>query len=137
MEAIPEVQQIQQVLDSVLQNAEQFKKEFKVLLPSEDRSHDLVFSHNDFQENNMMIQGGDYSKIVLIDFEFSCMNNRGFDLATYFLESIITYKHLGQLPFKAYYEWAMKSQEVDEMLEIYLQRYYDNHMNDRKRPSWG
>jgi len=115
-EAMPEVAQLQQVFDAVLQNGAEFKRQFQELLPMEDRAIDTVFSHNDFQENNMMLKDSDYSKIVLIDFEFSCLNNRGFDLATYYLESMITYKHMGQLPFKVYYDWCMDPNEVDAML---------------------
>ena len=123
-EAMPEVAQLQQVFDAVLQNGAEFKRQFQELLPMEDRAIDTVFSHNDFQENNMMLKDSDYSKIVLIDFEFSCLNNRGFDLATYYLEAMITYKHMGQLPFKVYYDWCMHSHEVDAMLQIYLHRYF-------------
>lgn len=68
----------------------------------------------------MMLDGADYEKVVLIDFEFSGMNNRAFDLATFYNECMITYKHQGDLPFKTYYEYALSKESVDEILEMYL-----------------
>lgn len=85
---------------------------------------DIVFSHNDFQENNAMIDGEDYNKVYLIDFEYSMMNYRGADLAALFNEVMITYKHNGEIPFKVYYEWMFSSEELENVMNIYLSRYH-------------
>ena len=85
---------------------------------------DIVFSHNDFQENNAMLNGADYNKVFLIDFEYSMMNYRGADLAALFNEVMITYNHIGEIPFKVYYDWIFSSAELENVMRIYLSRYH-------------
>jgi len=56
----------------------------------------VSFSHNDFQENNIMVKWGDNEKyvrdVIIIDFENSKLNYRGIDLASYIVESTIDYQ---------------------------------------------
>jgi len=57
----------------------------------------VSFSHNDCQENNIMVKWDDNETckylrdVVLIDFENSKLNYRGVDLASYIIESTIDY----------------------------------------------
>lgn len=121
----PDVKAIQQFFDGILQDSDSFAADFKACLPKNCREGiDIVFSHNDFQENNTMLCGNDYTKVVLIDFEYSQMNYRGADLAAYFNEVMITYNHAGQIPFKIYYDWMLTSAELNTVMEIYLGRYH-------------
>ena len=48
----------------------------------------VVFSHNDTQENNFLSSG---LETKIIDFEYSNLNYRGVDLASYIMESSIDY----------------------------------------------
>jgi thiamine kinase-like enzyme len=51
---------------------------------------DLTFCHNDTYHGNIMkLKGG---KIKLFDFEFSCLNNKCYDFACLFAESVIKHK---------------------------------------------
>lgn len=52
------------------------------------------------------------------------MNYRGADLAAYFNEVMITYNHMGEIPFKIYYEWMLTSAELNSVMETYLTRYH-------------
>ena len=54
---------------------------------------EVVFSHNDFQENNVLIWNLDKQKFTIIDFEYASLNFLGYDLASYFNESFIDYTY--------------------------------------------
>lgn len=61
----------------------------------------VVFCHNDVQEGNiLMLDGRENSsdKLMLIDFEYSSYNYRGFDFGNHFCEWIYDYTH-DQWPF--------------------------------------
>lgn len=77
-----------QLMDSKLKS-EEFKAEYNALLVKPRCEADVVFSHNDFQENNAMIRLNDPWHPVFIDFEYAQMNYRGADLASLVLESMI------------------------------------------------
>lgn len=49
-----------------------------------------------------MLWHSDKTKLTLIDFEYSSMNFRGFDLATYFTECYIDYSFPEKPKFKIY-----------------------------------
>jgi thiamine kinase-like enzyme len=72
------------------------KADFRWLLSGFDivsRPDDLVFSHNDFQENNVLVRHLDKSTLTLIDFEYAAKNFRGYDLAAYVNECFLDYKY--------------------------------------------
>ena len=50
----------------------------------------VVFGHNDSQENNFLLNEKT-QELKLIDFEYSCPNYRGFDVANYLAEFEVTY----------------------------------------------
>ncbi|CBZ50948.1 putative choline/ethanolamine kinase [Neospora caninum Liverpool] len=56
-----------------------------------------VLSHNDLQENNMMLT--EDGQMHLIDFEYANENLRGFDVANLFCEFAIDYTSLKRFPF--------------------------------------
>ncbi|TRY62409.1 hypothetical protein DNTS_031822 [Danionella cerebrum] len=87
-----------------------FKKLMKYDLPAELESlrsllaethSPVVFCHNDVQEGNiLMLDGRENSsdKLMLIDFEYSSYNYRGFDFGNHFCEWIYDYTY-DQWPF--------------------------------------
>ncbi|XP_076848302.1 choline kinase alpha [Brachyhypopomus gauderio] len=55
----------------------------------------VVFCHNDLQEGNILLlsgrDGADKQKLMLIDFEYSSYNYRGFDIGNFFCEWMYDY----------------------------------------------
>ncbi|XP_053112848.1 choline/ethanolamine kinase isoform X2 [Hemicordylus capensis] len=61
----------------------------------------VVFCHNDVQEGNILLlagRTGPSNRLMLIDFEYSSYNYRGFDIANHFCEWVYNYAH-DQWPF--------------------------------------
>nr|XP_056702820.1 choline/ethanolamine kinase [Euleptes europaea] len=62
----------------------------------------VVFCHNDVQEGNILLLAGRENltsdRLMLIDFEYSSYNYRGFDIANHFCEWVYNYSH-DQWPF--------------------------------------
>lgn len=52
---------------------------------------DLAFCHNDTYHGNVMLNPG--GGVVLIDFEFSCLNHPAFDFANLFAETVMRHGH--------------------------------------------
>ncbi|XP_026562448.1 choline kinase alpha [Pseudonaja textilis] len=65
----------------------------------------VVFCHNDCQEGNILLLDGredsEKQKLMLIDFEYSSYNYRGFDIANHFCEWMFDYVHEKYPFFKA------------------------------------
>ncbi|XP_063305247.1 choline/ethanolamine kinase [Pelobates fuscus] len=56
----------------------------------------VVFCHNDVQEGNILLlstQSSPTDRLMLIDFEYSSYNYRGFDLGNHFCEWVYNYHH--------------------------------------------
>ena len=70
-----------------------FIKEYENLFPQKSRGgrEDVLFTHNDIQENNILAWNNDKTKLTLIDFEYSSLNFRGYDIAAYMNETMIDY----------------------------------------------
>ncbi|XP_060100632.1 choline/ethanolamine kinase [Heteronotia binoei] len=81
-------------------NLEAEMRSLRALL--EATSSPVVFCHNDVQEGNILLLAGreDLSsdRLMLIDFEYSSYNYRGFDIANHFCEWVYNYSH-DQWPF--------------------------------------
>ncbi|KAI4879997.1 hypothetical protein NFI96_029176, partial [Prochilodus magdalenae] len=87
-----------------------FRKLMKYDLPAELASlrallattpSPVVFCHNDVQEGNILMLDGreqNSDKLMLIDFEYSSYNYRGFDFGNHFCEWVYDYTH-DQWPF--------------------------------------
>ncbi|XP_018108328.1 choline/ethanolamine kinase isoform X2 [Xenopus laevis] len=62
----------------------------------------VVFCHNDVQEGNILLLSSRSSspsdKLMLIDFEYSSYNYRGFDIGNHFCEWVYNYQH-SEWPF--------------------------------------
>ncbi|XP_051580419.1 choline/ethanolamine kinase isoform X1 [Myxocyprinus asiaticus] len=109
-----------------------FKKLMKYDLPAELESlrsllaatpSPVVFCHNDVQEGNiLMLDGRENSsdKLMLIDFEYSSYNYRGFDFGNHFCEWIYDYTY-DQWPFyKAKVENYPNRQQQLHFIRHYL-----------------
>ncbi|XP_008409967.1 choline kinase alpha [Poecilia reticulata] len=74
-------------------NLPQEMETLKLLLESTHSS--VVFCHNDCQEGNILLLKGRHSsdkqKLMLIDFEYSSYNYRGFDIGNHFCEWMYDY----------------------------------------------
>lgn len=93
----------------------------------------VVFCHNDCQEGNVLLlkgrQSSDKQKLMLIDFEYSSYNYRGFDIGNHFCEWMYDY-NCEEFPFfkvnaQAY---PTKAQQL-HFIESYLResdRGFDN-----------
>ena len=63
----------------------------------------IVFSHNDVQENNILTSLEDNSKIYLIDYEYGMWNPKYSDLACYLNELVIDNAHPKHPGIKYYF----------------------------------
>lgn len=83
---------------------------------------DVVFSHWDSQENNILqTQYG----LRFIDFEYSGMEYQAFDIATYFVETTIDYLHTKHPFFKVSLSDFPKNEEMHLFCSIYLSEYLE------------
>ena len=80
---------------------------------------ELTFCHNDTYHGNIMkLKDGE---IKLFDFEFSCLNNKCYDFASLFAESVIKHKQ------EEYPYFKIESPEFgDKELSILINFYLDN-----------
>jgi len=64
---------------------------------------------------------------VLIDFEYSSLNFRGYDIASYFNETSLDYTHPVHPKFRIYFEYfdqLWEEGEVDKYISYYLGKLY-------------
>ncbi|XP_070610701.1 choline/ethanolamine kinase isoform X3 [Erythrolamprus reginae] len=85
----------------------------------------VVFCHNDVQEGNILLLAGrqpsSTDRLMLIDFEYSSYNYRGFDIANHFCEWVYSYAH-GEWPFyKASPENYPSTEQQLHFIRCYLQ----------------
>uniref|UniRef100_A0A8B9K4F4 ethanolamine kinase n=1 Tax=Astyanax mexicanus TaxID=7994 RepID=A0A8B9K4F4_ASTMX len=123
-----------------------FKKLMKYDLPAELASlrallaatpSPVVFCHNDVQEGNiLMLDGRDRNssdKLMLIDFEYSSYNYRGFDFGNHFCEWVYDYTH-DQWPFfKANLDNYPNRQQQLHFIRNYLSECEDNVPEDQAK----
>ncbi|KAJ8396657.1 hypothetical protein AAFF_G00014950 [Aldrovandia affinis] len=93
----------------------------------------VVFCHNDCQEGNILLLNGredsDGQKLMLIDFEYSSYNYRGFDIGNHFCEWMYDYTHENFPFFKASSEnYPTKTQQL-HYISSYLSEYDDGFVN--------
>lgn len=94
----PKAKDVIDYFNIALAEPEKTLQEFMSLFPEvrEDyASHDLLFSHNDIQENNLIYKQKE-NYIELIDFEYSALNFRGADIASMINE--MTYEYNTEIP---------------------------------------
>lgn len=127
----PRAFEIFSYFEGLLTDPEVLSKEYEGLLSGFSECEN-VFSHNDFQENNVMIWHEDHTKVTIIDFEYSSLNYRGFDIAAYVNECFIDYMYPVRPKFKFYEAQMLKylqdshnqGGEFERLLTAYLTRYH-------------
>ncbi|XP_063254350.1 choline kinase alpha isoform X2 [Prinia subflava] len=112
-------------------NLPQEMKNLRAML--EATSSPVVFCHNDCQEGNILLLEGRESsenqKLMLIDFEYSSYNYRGFDIGNHFCEWMYDYSYEKYPFFKAsFLKYPSKKQQL-HFLSSYLSAFQDGFEN--------
>ncbi|XP_027765313.1 choline/ethanolamine kinase-like [Empidonax traillii] len=93
----------------------------------------VVFCHNDVQEGNILLLAGHEAspsdKLMLIDFEYSSYNYRGFDIGNHFCEWVYNYTHDSWPFFKASPENYPSRQQQLHFIRHYLSEH-SGHRGD-------
>ncbi|XP_065259829.1 choline kinase alpha isoform X2 [Emys orbicularis] len=105
----------------------------------EATSSPVVFCHNDCQEGNVLLLEGredsEKQKLMLIDFEYSSYNYRGFDIANHFCEWMYDYTYEKYPFFKAsFLKYPTRMQQL-HFISSYLtafQNGFENLSNEDK-----
>uniref|UniRef100_A0A8C0IUH7 Ethanolamine kinase n=1 Tax=Chelonoidis abingdonii TaxID=106734 RepID=A0A8C0IUH7_CHEAB len=105
----------------------------------EATSSPVVFCHNDCQEGNVLLLEGredsEKQKLMLIDFEYSSYNYRGFDIANHFCEWMYDYTYEKYPFFKAnFLKYPTRMQQL-YFISSYLtafQNGFENLSNEDK-----
>ena len=110
---------------------DEFKDNYFELLPK--GAQEVVASHNDILENNIILINNDRNKLYIIDYEYTHLNFRAYDLSLYLLESKFDYTN-SDFPFFAYYEEAcLTEHNFDYLIEAYLDHYFKNYYSGKKQ----
>ncbi|XP_051477672.1 choline kinase alpha isoform X2 [Apus apus] len=108
-------------------NLPQEMKNLRAIL--EATSSPVVFCHNDCQEGNVLLLEGrensESQKLMLIDFEYSSYNYRGFDIGNHFCEWMYDYTYEKYPFFKAsVLKYPSKKQQL-HFISSYLSAFHD------------
>ncbi|XP_061236396.1 choline kinase alpha-like isoform X2 [Neopsephotus bourkii] len=112
-------------------NLPQEMKNLRAML--EATSSPVVFCHNDCQEGNILLLEGrensENQKLMLIDFEYSSYNYRGFDIGNHFCEWMYDYTYEKYPFFKAsFLKYPSKKQQL-HFISSYLSAFHDGFEN--------
>ncbi|NWJ07994.1 CHKA kinase, partial [Crypturellus undulatus] len=112
-------------------NLPQEMKNLRAML--EATSSPVVFCHNDCQEGNVLLLEGrenfEKQKLMLIDFEYSSYNYRGFDIGNHFCEWMYDYTYEKYPFFKAsFLKYPSKKQQL-HFISSYLCAFQDGFQN--------
>ncbi|XP_046775170.1 choline kinase alpha isoform X4 [Gallus gallus] len=112
-------------------NLPQEMKNLRAML--EATSSPVVFCHNDCQEGNILLLEGrensEKQKLMLIDFEYSSYNYRGFDIGNHFCEWMYDYTYEKYPFFKAsVLKYPSKKQQL-HFISSYLSAFQDGFEN--------
>uniref|UniRef100_UPI00358F70EF choline kinase alpha-like isoform X3 n=1 Tax=Myxine glutinosa TaxID=7769 RepID=UPI00358F70EF len=92
----------------------------------------VVYCHNDLQEGNiLMLEGREHvlgSRLMLIDFEYSSYNYRGFDIANFFCEWTMDYTK-PSWPYFSFNPQNYPSREKQDYAIARLEAYFEHKKN--------
>ncbi|NXW89468.1 CHKB kinase, partial [Alopecoenas beccarii] len=117
----PEEAQLKKFNHLKTYNLQEEMKSLRALL--EATPSPVVFCHNDVQEGNILLLAGhedSSDKLMLIDFEYSSYNYRGFDIGNHFCEWVYNYTHDSWPFFKASPENYPSRQQQLHFIRHYL-----------------
>lgn len=106
-------------------------REYRAMLESKYAGEELVFCHNDTQYGNilrleppkgspLLQPQNEYRQLVVIDFEYSGPNVRGYDIANHFCEWMSDYHHADQ-PHHIWLDRYPVEAEIDMFLVAYVE----------------
>ncbi|XP_053320930.1 choline/ethanolamine kinase [Spea bombifrons] len=102
----------------------------------ESTASPVVFCHNDVQEGNILLLSSHSSpseRLMLIDFEYSSYNYRGFDIGNHFCEWVYNYHHNEWPFFKSQLDdYPTKEQQLP-FLRSYLAEMFPELNEDERR----
>jgi thiamine kinase-like enzyme len=81
------------------------------------KNGEAVCSHNDIHSGNLMVTGA--NEMVLIDFEYTALNYRAFDLALYHNEVAFNYAH----PTSPFFTYSPSNVLPDQLLMLMCESY--------------
>ncbi|KAM5137827.1 choline kinase alpha-like isoform 2-T2 [Mantella aurantiaca] len=100
----------------------------------------VVFCHNDCQEGNILLLEGrensEKQKLMLIDFEYSSYNYRGFDIGNHFCEWMYDYSYEKFPFFKANFSKYPTRKQQLHFISSYMAEFqpgFENLSNEEKR----
>ena len=111
-----------------------FSEETAALVKSCIPAGDLTFCHNDTYHGNIMKL--DTGEIRLLDFEFSCLNNRAYDFSNLFAETVMKHKQ-PEYPYFRIAEPEFGDREFQIMIEAYFSNEPFGTEADREAASEG
>eukprot|EP00347_Sterkiella_histriomuscorum_P000878 403374177 len=120
----PRAHEIFQLYEEIVRDKDAFIQEYESLFPVQQ---EIVFTHNDIQENNIMAWNKNKTQFVLIDFEYSSLNFRGYDIASYLNEVSLDYTHPVHPKFRYYLEYfdqLWEEGEVNKYLTYYAKKLF-------------
>lgn len=91
----------------------------------------MILNHCDVHKHNLLIKDNDYKNILLIDYEYACMNYIGFDIINYCIESFF------DLEYPEYPFYQKKVDDVGVLFEdekyfsLYI-KYIDKLVDEMK-----
>lgn len=95
------------------------------MLPKGDKN---VVAHTDAQETNFLVVskdsrlGNGQTKLVLIDYEYTGIVPRSWELANYYIETMLSNNEYDGYPFvEVFEENKMEKDELDRMVNLYLE----------------
>lgn len=92
----------------------------------------IVLSHNDAQENNILASLADNRVITLIDFEYGGWNPIQYDLANYLNEFELDNAHPKGTGIAYYPENAASDADRQSLVKQYLKRLFDHSVKDQE-----
>ncbi|CAI5786708.1 Uncharacterized protein PODLI_1B009612 [Podarcis lilfordi] len=129
----PQEAQLQKLNKLKAYNLEAEMRSLRELL--ESTPSPVVFCHNDVQEGNILLLAGRESaasdRLMLIDFEYSSYNYRGFDIANHFCEWVYNYAH-DRWPF---YKASPENYPSRQQQLHFIRCYLEEAAGKKARPS--
>lgn len=98
-----------------------FNKEFINPFPN-------VLTHNDCHQNNILMSVINNRDIIVIDNEYAGWNPMAMDLAVYINETMNDNSYPGANGVQWYLDNIMDSAEMDSLIKVYLNRYFERYM---------
>ncbi len=91
---------------------------------------ELTFCHNDTYHGNIMLL--DSGEIKLLDFEFSCLNNKAYDFSNLFAETVMKHQQ-AEYPYFRIAEPVFGDDEFATIINFYLNNKGFKSLEDREK----